>query len=96
LYRLDGADRRMAWSAAKIVVTYTGGYDLPGDCPADLAGACRRAVKARFMSRLRDPLLKVRDVPGVIEEEYWVGPASGDPDGLSPDVSGVLTFYALE
>jgi hypothetical protein len=88
LYRLDGADGRIDWPAAKIVVTYAAGYILPGtagaDLPADIEQACLSIVKGLWFARDRDPLVKNLTVDGVGSETYWVG-GSGDepiPQGL--------------
>lgn len=82
------------WAAAQIEVTYTGGYALPDECPPDLSAAAKRAVRARFYARLRDPAIKLVEVPDVLKEEYWVGAVpGGDPDGFQPDIAGVLTHY---
>ena len=69
LWRLDDADRRVAWPAAKIVVAYAAGYVLPGDpqrdLPEGLERACLETVKARWFARLRDPLAKSEQVQGI-------------------------------
>ena len=99
LWRLDGADRRVAWPAAKIVVAYAAGYLLPGDpqrdLPEDLERACLETVKARWFARLRDPLVKSEQVQGITSADYWV-PSTGDGDpGLPPSVVGLLQRYRL-
>ena len=99
LWRLDGADRRVAWPAAKIVVAYAAGYLLPGDpqrdLPEDLERACLETVKARWFARLRDPLIKGEQVQGIASADYWV-PSTGDADpGLPPSVVGLLQRYRL-
>jgi hypothetical protein len=99
LWRLDGADCRVAWPAAKIVVAYAAGYRLPGDpqrdLPEDLERACLETVKARWFARLRDPLIKGEQVQGVASADYWVpSTGAGDP-GLPPSVVGLLQRYRL-
>ncbi len=46
-----------AWSG-RIVVTYTGGYDLPGEAPALLASACIESVRWKRISVGRDPTIR--------------------------------------
>ena len=99
LWRLDGADRRVAWPAAKIVVAYAAGYWLPGDpqrdLPEDLERACLETIKARWFARLRDPLAKSEQVQGIASADYWV-PSAGDGDpGLPPGVIGLLQRFCL-
>ncbi len=99
LWRLNGADDRSLWPPAKIVIAYEAGYRLPGtpdrDLPADLERACIEAIKARWFARLRDPLVKGEEVPGVAVADYWVpADGSGDP-GLPPIVIGMLWRWRL-
>lgn len=99
LWRLDGADHRIPWPAAKAVVAYCAGYLLPGDpqrdLPEDLERACLETVKARWFARLRDPLVKGEQIQGIASADYWVPPTStGDP-GLPPGVIGLLQRHCL-
>jgi hypothetical protein len=99
LWRLDGADHRVAWPAAKIVVAYAAGYRLPGDpqrdLPEDLERACLETVKARWFARLRDPLAKSEQVQGAASANYWVPSTGTDDPGLPPSVVGLLQRYRL-
>jgi len=69
LWRLDLNGHLIAWRTARIVVVYTGGYVLPPSAastlPVDLELATIDLVKAQYMARTRDPLLKGEAVPGV-------------------------------
>jgi hypothetical protein len=47
LWRLDDADCRVAWPAAKIVVAYAAGYVLPGDPQRNLPEDLERAAWKR-------------------------------------------------
>jgi hypothetical protein len=76
LYRLED-DRRIAWTASKVVVAYGAGFDLPGGAPSDLQKAARTLVKAQWLAKGRDPLVRSESVPGVYEVAYWVGSLPG-------------------
>lgn len=91
LWRLDGADNRSCWPAAKIVVTYAGGYTLPSGCPADLAQQCIDLVKLLWNARDRDPAVKGESADGIGSVEYWVG-ATGS-DALPPEIARGLFNY---
>lgn len=77
LYRLED-DRRIAWSASKVVVAYSAGFALPGGAPRDLQKAARTLAKAQWLAKGRDPLVRSESVPGVYEVAYWVGSLPGD------------------
>jgi uncharacterized phiE125 gp8 family phage protein len=79
-----------AWCFCKsVVVTYTGGFILPGQDGRNLAYAIEGAVVALvsdyWASRGRDPTLRSESIPGVIDRQFWVG-AVGDPGLLPPRV----------
>ncbi len=90
LWRLDGADSRSTWAAAKITVTYSGGYTLLTNLPHDIEVACVKLVKALWFSRQRDPMIRVEEVPGVSHEEFWV---NADAGALPADVTDLLDPY---
>lgn len=96
LRRLTDEDELSQWAAAKIVVTYTAGWVLPGtagrDLPEDIEDAAIRLIKAARSARTRDPLVKAEDVPGVLRTDYWVG-SVGDVASLPPDVADILDGY---
>jgi hypothetical protein len=87
LYALSD-DAVSEWSSGKITVVYVAGY---ATAPGDLKMAATKLVTASNAESGRDPSLKRVDIPGVIEEEYWVAP-SGDPL-LSREVSDLLSPY---
>lgn len=80
LGRLDGADRPRKWTAAKVVVTYVAGWNLPDvtnrDLPEDIEAAIISAVTAAWFSRGRDPSVAKEYVDGVCRTDY--APASGN------------------
>jgi len=99
IYRLDGNDNRCAWRVEKVVVQYTAGFTLPTQgksgetftLPADLEEAVIRLIKARYMSRTRDSALKQENIPGVIEQSWWV--SNGSEGNIPPDIREVLDNY---
>lgn len=61
-YSMD-ADRGRIWLSGAswsgtVVVTYSGGYDLPEGAPGGLQAACIEAVRARVESLSRDPSIR--------------------------------------
>lgn len=60
------------WRACEIVVTYDGGYNLPGDCPGDLRRAALLLLTASWRSTGRDMRERAVSVPGVMDVTYAV------------------------
>ena len=93
LLRLDGAGRRRRWNAECVVVVYSGGYKLPADegrtLPFDIELATIEMVRLRYMTKSRDPSLKSINIPGVLQEDYWVGNLS-ENGAIPPMVAGLL------
>lgn len=88
LYRLcQGA--RSIWTGCKIVVVYSGGFELLGDLPRTIEQACLILVRQRMSARMRDPMLKSLELPGVVTETYWVD-TSGNGAEMPPDAAGLL------
>lgn len=92
IYRLE-SDARASFAAAKIVVVYQAGYDLPGSAPKDLQKAARAMVKAQFLSKGRDPLVRSESVPGVYEVAYWVGGLPGG-EAWPADIKAAIDRYS--
>lgn len=91
LMRLDLGGRQVNWSAQPKVAQYDAGYAV---IPVDLEDAVIRMVTRRFRGKGRDPSLKQRNIPGVIEQSWWI--ATGNEAGnLSPDVEDVLDNYRV-
>ena len=88
-YRLLGAgmlerivdDAPASWSTGKIVVTYTAGWALPIDVPAELEGQVIEQVKMKYLATDRDPALRSENTPDVWSGSYAV--AGGDSIGES-------------
>jgi hypothetical protein len=94
LDRLSTDGHPCAWCFCKsVVVAYTGGFILPGSPGRNLdygiEGAVVALVSDYWASRGRDPTLRARTIPGVIEQQFWVG-AVGDPSLLPPRVLASL------
>lgn len=94
LDRLDGEDGLSWWAAAKIVVTFTAGYVMPGsdgrNLPYDVEGACIELVKARYHAQARDPALRSEDVDGVYAASYREG---FTPGSLPKEVRDILARH---
>lgn len=89
-------DVRTVWRT-KIVVAYTAGYDAAADpdenpIPADLAGVCVSVVKRLWHQRTANPLVKSVAIPGVIDQEFWVG-GVGNSGLFLPGEWAVLADY---
>jgi hypothetical protein len=84
--RIDGGGYPRNWPAVAIAVQYKGGYD---QIPADIQDAALRMVRARWLGRNRDPLLRQESIPGVRDVTYWV-PAGDSNANMPPDVADIL------
>lgn len=81
LWRLSDGDR-IDWSeSGTTTVSYTAGYALPSDLPADIERAAVEQVKFMYMAGARDPALRSFSVPDVYQASYSV--AGGDSFGKS-------------
>lgn len=80
LYRLQ-SDTRADWSALKVVVTYSGGWLLPGqtgaNLPSDIERATIMTVAAMAAGQGRDPALRSESVDGV-GAQSWLDPRATD------------------
>lgn len=91
LYRLDANGNRIKWSTQPKVVQYEAGY---AEIPSDVEDAVIRMVTRRFLSKGRDPNLKQQNVPGVLEQSWWI--ATGSESGnMSPDITDILDNYRM-
>jgi hypothetical protein len=79
LYRIED-DCRFLWRARRVVVTYTGGYLLPGvagrTLPPDIERACQIAAAESYQARGRDPRLRSESADG-IGSQSWIDPKAG-------------------
>ncbi len=84
LLRLNGNDIPWFWTGPKVVIRYTAGYALLDSLPFGIEEAVIEMVKATYLARNRDPMLKSQQVIDVGTEQYWVGGVPGQDGGL-PD-----------
>ena len=90
LYRLSN-DTRTAWSAAKVVITYSAGYTLLTDTPQDLERACLVTLAAIHAARGRDPRLRSETADGVGSVAY-LDPRAG-AEALPVEAAALLMPY---
>ena len=94
-YQLDGialsrwsSVRRTDWPIGRYLVTYKAGW---ADVPVELKLAAKKMVASLRTEATRDPALKRVEIPGVLTEEFWVGPKD---DPLIPaDVAALITPF---
>lgn len=91
IYRLN-AGFRIGWYARQILVTYVGGYVAVADVPLDIQTAVMLMLRYRRGAQTRDPTLRQRTVPGVLEEQYQVA-ASVESTALPSDVEGYICRF---
>jgi hypothetical protein len=95
LHRLSG-DRRGAWPWGLIVITYTGGYLLPGQTNCNLPARVERATlelaRTMWHSSRRDPLLRSEEIPSVISATYTTSENAAE---IPPSVIGLLEGLRL-
>lgn len=91
LVRIDSNGNLRRWSVLPIVVVYDSGYDT---IPGDIEDAVIRMVTRRFASKGRDPNLKQQNIPGVIEQSWWIATGT-DSGNMSPDISDILDNYRV-
>ncbi|MPZ41306.1 MAG: hypothetical protein GEU95_25320 [Rhizobiales bacterium] len=97
LYRLDASGYPCRWWWCKsVIVSYVGGFLLPGqddrDLPPALEAGAIALVQSFWLSRGRDPLVKEEEVPGVMRVGYWVG-AVGEAGELPPQVVSLISPF---
>lgn len=74
-------DTVVCWSPGKIVVSWTAGWSLPAEVPAELEGQVIEQVKMKYLATDRDPALRSENTPDVWSGSYAV--AGGDSIGES-------------
>ena len=75
------SDAPASWSTGKIVVSWTAGWSLPAEVPAELEGQVIEQVKMKYLATDRDPALRSENTPDVWSGSYAV--AGGDSIGES-------------
>lgn len=89
LTRLDASGLSVYWHPLPLTVVYSAGY---ATIPLDVEDAIIRMVTRRFASKGRDPNLKQQNVPGVIEQSWWISTGT-DSGNMSPDITDMLDNY---
>jgi hypothetical protein len=74
-------DTPVCWSPGKIVVSWTAGWPLPAEVPAELEGQVIEQVKMKYLATDRDPALRSENTPDIWSGSYAV--AGGDSIGES-------------
>lgn len=91
LIRLGVSGNPINWPIYPVSVTYLAGY---ATIPYDVVDAVIRMVKNRYFMRTRDSSLRQENIPGVIEQQFWV--ATGAESGaITPDIVDLLSGYRL-
>lgn len=93
LYRISSADRYDWAASGTTTVSYTGGYALPDDLPADIQRAAIDQIKAQYMGGARDPALRSVNVPDVVAVSYSVAGGDSYGKGLLSQVEAALMPY---
>lgn len=91
LIRLDGNAYPKLWPVYPIVVVYSGGF---AEIPVDVQDAVIRMVTRRFRSQGRDPNLRQQNVPGVLEQSWWIA-TGADSGNMTPDIADILDNYRV-
>lgn len=94
LLRIDANGNPRAWPSYKITVVYVAGYQLLQTLPWDIEDAVIRMVKARWITRTRDPSLRQQNIPGVLEQTFWI-PSGNEAGAMTPDVTDLLDGYRV-
>ena len=67
------------WPAGETVITYTAGYELPDDLPADIQRAAILMLRQSHFVGSRDPLLRSEETDGVATFSYFAAGAAAVP-----------------
>jgi hypothetical protein len=92
LVRLNN-DIPMQWARDKIVVAYDAGWAI---VPDGLKRAAEQLVQLYWSQGLKDPLVRQTSVPGVLEQQFWMGPPSGPsiPQDVMDDLGPYINLLA--
>lgn len=91
LTKIDSDGNRRNWCGQSITVLYDGGFDA---IPADVEDAVIRMVTKRYRAKGRDAALKQRNIPGVLEESFWIATGS-DAGNMTPDIADILQNFRV-
>lgn len=82
------------WANSKIVVSYTGGYELLGTLPYEVERACLSLVRSYAARHSQNPLLRSEEVPGVQRFDYQVNQIGTHGD-MPPDAVALLRPFVV-
>lgn len=91
LIRLDRNLYPRKWRAWPIVAQFAGGF---AEIPDDVVDKIVTMVTERYAARGRPRSLMQRNIPGVIEQRWWI-PTGNDAGNMTPDVADVLNNYRV-
>ena len=91
LSRLDLSAFPKPWAALPITVSYSAGY---ATIPPDIEDAVIRMIRNRWFARNRDPMAREINIPGVLEQQFWVATGT-DAGNMTPDVVDILENYRV-
>lgn len=91
LIRLDINLYPKPWPIFPIIIVYIGGF---ATIPVDVQDAVVRMVTRRYQSKGRDPNLRQQNIPGVLEQSWWISTGT-DSGNMSPDISDILDNYRV-
>jgi hypothetical protein len=85
------------WGNRRIVVTYSGGYELPDEAPPDLALACQILIKEQRFARVRgDPTIRsVRHENLDVFYQQGTAAFTTGQGAFPPSVSQLIEPYKL-
>jgi hypothetical protein len=93
VYRLSGTTR-IPWTGQVEVFSYSGGYATTDDVEPDIQTACLLMLKHRMAAQGRDPLLQRLSIPGVIDQQFWVGQTTKTAQsGLVPEAEDLVERF---
>jgi len=99
-YELDGAllyrlydDERVAWSAKKVTIDYTAGFNVPDEAPPALSRAALDMVVGMYRGQGRDSAIRSEQVEGVGQVSYF--DTKQGMVALSADRLAALARYRL-
>jgi hypothetical protein len=92
LVRLNN-DSPIQWVPNKIVVVYDAGW---ATVPEGLKRAAEQLVQLYWSQNSKDPLVRQSNLPGVLEQQFWMGPPSGPsiPQDVMDDLGPYINLLA--
>lgn len=97
MYRLWN-NLRMRWFFRELEVNYGAGFTFTGSdsdtLPPEVQMATIIFIQEMWSAKGRDPYLKQESIPGVLEQQYWVGSIT-EPGALPQQCQVMLDPYRL-